>query len=134
MSGEDDASDGVAISADQFAQLMGAINASQARMDESFTEFWTEVRQGQEDAAAKSLKRARYEEPYACAKATRTRRRSTPSWTRRSPRLKQSSQELDRLQLPLFSVGRTGGGRRLLTERQKLLRSPIAPQNTAGVQ
>ena len=65
MSLEEDASDEVAISTDQFAQLMGAINASQARMEEKFTEFRAEVWQGQEDAAAKALKRARYKKPYA---------------------------------------------------------------------
>jgi hypothetical protein len=33
-------------------------------MEERFEEFRTEVRQGQEDAAAKALKRAKYEKPY----------------------------------------------------------------------
>ena len=34
-------------------------------MEEKLGEFRTEVRQGQEEAAAKALKRARYEKPYA---------------------------------------------------------------------
>ena len=55
---------GTAISPDQFTQLMEAITASQTRMDEKFSEFQIEVRQGQEEAAAKALKRARYEKPY----------------------------------------------------------------------
>ena len=43
---------GTAISPDQFTQLMEAITASQTRMDEKFSEFQIEVRQGQEEAAA----------------------------------------------------------------------------------
>ena len=60
MSG-DEAERGVPISSDQFAQLMGAITESHSRMEEKLGEFRTEVRQGQEEAAAKALKRARYE-------------------------------------------------------------------------
>lgn len=60
---EDDTRD-ISISQDQFAQLMGAIGASQTRMDDKFAEFQAEVRRGQEDAAAKALKRVRYEKPY----------------------------------------------------------------------
>ena len=55
---------GTAISPDQFTQLMEAITAFQTRMDEKFSEFQVEVRQGQEEAAVKALKRARYEKPY----------------------------------------------------------------------
>ena len=64
MSG-DEPERGVPISSDQFAQLMGAITESHSRMEEKLGEFRTEVRQGQEEAAAKALKRARYEKPYA---------------------------------------------------------------------
>ena len=45
----------------QFALLMGA---SQTRMEERFAEFRAEITLGQEDAAAKALKQARYEKPY----------------------------------------------------------------------
>ena len=48
----------------QFAQLLEAITSSQTTMERRFTEFRDEVRQGQEDAAAKALKRARLEKPY----------------------------------------------------------------------
>ncbi len=54
----------VAITQDQFAQLMSAISASQTRMDGQFAEFKAEVRQGQEDIASKAVKKARYEKPY----------------------------------------------------------------------
>ena len=53
------------IPARQFSQIMEAITSSRARMEEKLTEFKTEVRQGQEDAAARALMRARYEKPYA---------------------------------------------------------------------
>ena len=49
---------------DQFAQLLEAITSSQTTMEQRFTEFRDEVRQGQEDAAAKALKRASLEKPY----------------------------------------------------------------------
>ena len=54
----------VAISSAQFSQLMEAIACSQARMDDKLARFQAEVRQGQEDAAAKAMKRARYEQLY----------------------------------------------------------------------
>ena len=45
-----------AVSDDQFSQLMVAIHASQDRIDHKFKEFCAEMKQGQEDAAAKALK------------------------------------------------------------------------------
>ena len=47
----------VTVSADQFAQLMMAIAASQTRMDLKLAQF-QEIRQGQEESAARALKRA----------------------------------------------------------------------------
>ena len=44
--------------------LTNACAMSIARMEEIFAEFRAEIRLGQEDAAAKELKRARYEKPY----------------------------------------------------------------------
>ena len=58
----------VAVSADQFTQLMAAINDTQSRLDAKLAKFEEEVRQGQEDAAAKAPKRAKYEKPYAFKK------------------------------------------------------------------
>ena len=57
---ESESRGGAAMTQDQFALLMGAFSASQARMEERFTEFRAEIRLEQEDAAAKALKRARY--------------------------------------------------------------------------
>ena len=55
---------GPSIAPDQFSQLMEAIASSQTRMEYRFAEFWDEVWQGQEDAASKALKRAKFEKPY----------------------------------------------------------------------
>ena len=54
----------MAVSSDQFAQLMAAIQASQERFDNKFAEFRAEVRQGQ-DAAAKAVKKVRHKKPYS---------------------------------------------------------------------
>ena len=56
------------ISADQFWQLMAAIAISQSWMDDKLVEFRNEIRQGQEDVAAKALKWVRYEKPYVFRK------------------------------------------------------------------
>ena len=53
------------IGANSLAQLMEAIESSQTRMEEKLAQFRSEVRLGQEEAAAKALKRARYEKPYS---------------------------------------------------------------------
>ena len=52
----------------QFAQLLEAITSSQTRMKRRSAEFHDEVRQGQEEAAAKVLKRAKFEMPYSYQK------------------------------------------------------------------
>ena len=47
------------ITHNHFVKLMNTISASQRRMDEKLVQFQVEVRHGQEEAAAKALKRAR---------------------------------------------------------------------------
>ena len=59
---------GPSIAPDQFSQLMEAIASSQTRMEHRFAEFRDEVCQGQEDAASKALKRAKFEKPYISSK------------------------------------------------------------------
>ena len=51
-----------------FTQLQEAITSSQTRMERRSAEFRDEVRQGQEEAATKALKRTKFEKPYACRK------------------------------------------------------------------
>ena len=53
------------ITQDGFPQLLQKIESSQARMEEKFARFASEVRQGQEEAAAKTLKRVCYKKPYS---------------------------------------------------------------------
>ena len=51
------------IEPDQFAQLMGAIKDSKQEFQSQLCAFKEEIRQGQEEAATKALKRARHEKP-----------------------------------------------------------------------
>ena len=50
-----------AITTDQFMQLMKAIGVTQTGMDVKVQEFHEKAHQGQEEAAVKALKWARYE-------------------------------------------------------------------------
>ena len=52
------------VARESFSQLIQAIGSSQARMEEKFSHFQSEVQQGQEEAATKALNRARFEKPY----------------------------------------------------------------------
>ena len=45
--------------------ILREIRESQKKLDTKFAKFQDEVKQGQEDAAAKALKRVRREKPYA---------------------------------------------------------------------
>ena len=124
MSG-DEAERGVPISSDQFAQLMGAITESHSRMEEKLGEFRTEVRQGQEEAAAKALKRARYEKPYAF------KRKGNEEQAEFNAKVDETTAEAEAelmeagtsaapaLQRALDAVRK---GRQLMAERQKLIK------------
>ena len=53
------------ITGDQFAKLMDAIQASQARMDTKLAEFQNQVCRSQDEAAAKAVEKSRSAEaPY----------------------------------------------------------------------
>ena len=54
----------VALSADNFSQLMTTITASQLVVDAKLQQFHEEILQGQEEAATKVVKRACYEKLY----------------------------------------------------------------------
>ena len=58
-------SSSIAVTNNQFAQLMAAIHASQERIDYKLAVFRAEVKQGQEAAATKALKRVRHDKPYS---------------------------------------------------------------------
>ena len=53
-----------ATSTDQLSKLLASIQKSQGRFEKQLLAFKEKVRQGQEDAATKALKRARHEKPY----------------------------------------------------------------------
>ena len=58
----------ITIGASSLAELMQTIGSSQVRLEEQIAQFQAEMRQGQEEAAVKALKRARYEKPYSFKK------------------------------------------------------------------
>ena len=126
---EDDVNTGTAtvtVSANQFAQLMSAINATQSRLDAKLAEFQKEILQGQEVAAAKAVKRARYEKPYTY------RRRGNKEQATFNARVDETLAQAES-DLASVTAGPTATtalrrvkeaiqqGRHLLDERQKLL-------------
>ena len=115
------------ISIDQFTELLAAINNIQRSVDSKLAQFQEEVRQGQEEAAAKALKRARYERPYAFKKRGNEEQAafnakvdealaeaegelsSIPATTVSTPAVRRMKEAIQK-------------GRSLLEERQKLIR------------
>ncbi len=119
------------ISGDQFAALMTAIQATQDRVDGQFTSFREEVRQGQEDAATKALKRVRHEKAYAFKRkgneeqATfNSRVEETLAEAQAALAVPGSSKAIERAQAALKK------GTDLLQERQKLIK--IADRSEYG--
>ena len=94
----------VAVSANQFAQLMSAINATQSRLDAKLADFQEEIQQRQEVAAANA----------ECDLASVT---AGPTATTALRRVKEAIQQ----------------GRRLLDERQKLIRLADRSEHGWGV-
>ena len=119
------------MSTDQFAELMSTIRESQARVQEELAVFKDEVRQGQEEAVAKALKRARHEKPY------QYRRKGNEEQASFNARVDEA---LADAQLELPGSGTSPAleraikalerGRRLIAERQKLIR--IADRSDFG--
>ena len=58
----------IAVSANQFRELMSAITVTKDRMDEKLAKFQDKIRQGQEEAAMRTIKRSRYEKSYVFRK------------------------------------------------------------------
>ena len=56
------------ISVEQISELLAAINNTQRSVNSKLAQFQEEVWQGQEEAAAKALKSAKYERPYSFKK------------------------------------------------------------------
>ena len=124
-----------AVAGDQFAQIMDAIKASQDRLDSKLAEFRSEVRQGQEQAAATALKRARQDKPYAFKKKSNEEQARVNS--RIDETLAEAQAELDdhtSAAGPSATVSRAqdaiARGRKAIAERQKLIR--IADRSEYG--
>ena len=135
MATGESSSAGAGITPDQFSQLMEAIQASQERIDGKLAEFRDEVRIGQEDAAAKALKRVHLEKPYAF------RRKGNEEQATFNSKLEDAIQEaqaeiaghggtspaLDRAKAALQK------GAKLLCERQKLIKIADRSEHGWGV-
>jgi gas vesicle protein len=108
----------------QFAQLMAAFQASQDRFDRRFSEFQAEVRQGQEDAAAKALKRVRRDKPYPFKRKGNEEQATfndkvDEAMAEAQAELTQESGSAPSIQRAHDALAT---GRKLLAERQKLIR------------
>ena len=114
----------VALSADHFTQLMSAITASQSVVDEKLQQFREEIRQGQEEAATKAVKRARYEKPYVFRKRGNEEQASFNAKVEEA--LSQAESDLSTIAAAPAAVRKVKEsiqkGRSLLEERQKLIR------------
>ena len=121
-----------AVSTSQFAQLMEAIQASQDRLEEKFTDFRAEVRKSQEDAATKALKLVKHEKAYTWRKKGHEEQYAFNSCV---------DEAIGEAQEELVSAGQTdaslekaakalGRGRELIGERQKLIK--IADRSELG--
>ena len=124
-------SSSVTVSGNQFAQLMAAIESSQSRMDEKLAQFQEEIRQGQEDAASRALKWARYDKPYVFKKRGNEEQASFNAKVDEA--LVQAESDLSVVEHTLASTSTLTAaiqhikkaiqkGHSLLEERQKLIR------------
>ena len=119
------------ITTDQFVQLMSAIKTSQDQFQKDLCTFKDEVRQGKEESATKALKRARHEKPYQC------RSKGNEEQAGFNAKVEEALAEAQ-LDLPgpgtfqaLESAHKAiERGRRLIAERQKLIR--IADRSELG--
>ena len=106
----------------QFSQLLSTIKESHMRFDAKLTDFREEMRQGQEEAAMKALKRARHEKPY------QFKRKGNEELAAFNAQVDEALTEV-RLELPGRSASSVlerahkaiERGRQLLAERQKLI-------------
>ena len=113
------------IASQQFTQLMKAITSSQARMEAKFAEFRSEVRQGQEDAAARALKRACHEKPYSFKRKGNEEQASFNSKVDESiTEAKSELAEAGPSSTPSFqrALQALQKGRELIAKRQKLIK------------
>ena len=113
------------MSTDQFTQLMEAITASHSHMDAKFVEFQAEIRQGQEEATAKSLNRVKYEKPYSFKKKGNEEQAVFNSKVEETlAEAKEQITDAGSTASPVLQGARDAinKGQQLLAERQKLIK------------
>ena len=117
---------------------MSAISTSHSRMDAKLAEFREEIRQSQEDAAAKALKRARFDKPYVFKKRGNEEQASFNSKVDEA--LAQAESDLASVAAgpalaPAVQRVKDGirRGRSLIDERQKLIRLADRSEHGWGV-
>ena len=113
------------ISGDQFAKLMDAIQASQARMDTKLAEFQNQVCRSQDEAAAKAVKKSRSAEaPYQYKKKGNEAQAKFNSEVEDA--VQEAMDELEGEPRPSQSVERAKAalekGAKRIAERQKLIK------------
>ena len=123
----------VAPTADHFSQLMTAITASQSVVDAKLQQFRVEIRQGQEEAATKAVKRTRYEKPYTFRKRGNEEQATFNAKVEEA--LSQAKTDLSSIPIApatSWAIQRVKEslqkGRSLLDERQKLIRLADRPE------
>ncbi len=135
MSAEDEANGSgtasIVVTPDQFATLLETFKSSHERLESRFGEFKAEIQRSQDEAAAKAVKRARYEKPYAFKKKGNEEQaafnsRISESMAEAETELTgvAASPALERAQAALEK------GKKLIAERQKLIR--IADRSDLG--
>ena len=115
---------------------MEEITSSQARMEEKLTEFKTEVWQGQEDAAARALKRVCYDKPYAFKRKGNEEQANFN--TKLDKAIAEAEAELAKAgpsTTPSFQHGLQAlqKGRKLIAEQQKLIEIADRSEHDWGV-
>ena len=118
-------------SSSQFATLLAAIKQSEARLDQKLADFRSDMKETQEEAAAKAASRVRREKPYEYKKKAHEEQATFNEKVRESVREAQDALEtaadspaIERAKAALQQ------GSALLAERQKLIK--IADRSVNG--
>ena len=122
---------GSELSRSQFASLLAAIKDSESRLDRRFSDFKTDIKGAQEEAAAKAAKRVRHEKPYDYKKKAHEEQATFNAKVQDA--LKEATDALDdTADSPAIQRAKTTveEGKHLLAERQKLIK--IADRSANG--
>ena len=118
----------------QFASLLSAIQDSEQRPDRKLAEFKADIRQAQDDAAAKAVNRVRHEKPYTYRKKVHEEQARFNSKVVESIQEAQDTlvniEESPALQHAQEALEK---GAKILAERQKLIKIANRSENGWGV-